>query len=263
MIRDWTIVQAGNYPSSNFSEYAGDTQIFPDVVSLTPSPGIITNEHTWLQHNASNDNYIELTGISWPLSTDYSVWYAVSYINSPSDRSANLKTDQDDALRIWVNGAIVANYIGLDEHTTNINLVKGINTILIRVVNGGGPTGYYVSIVDPSTNNEYSDLTYYTTKPEEVTVTENGEVVTTNEDEETATTIASDLVSLGSSLPFGYEWAISSDGTVVLQEKDVSASTPSSPTEKWYNSMWVKVVIMLISLIVLYTLYRRGNISWL
>jgi hypothetical protein len=86
---------------------------------------------------------------------DNSLYLAVTYVTSDSDvDSAKLKIGSDDSSMWLVNGNEVLRVsagraVEKDQDTSKaFKLLKGCNTILAEVINGGGPTGMCCRIVD-------------------------------------------------------------------------------------------------------------------
>ena len=60
----------------------------------------------------------------------------------------------DDGVRIWLNQELIHTnpaYRGAypDQDRVPVTLKKGLNTLLIKVLQGGGGWGYYVRFADP------------------------------------------------------------------------------------------------------------------
>ncbi len=73
---------------------------------------------------------------------------------SPEERETVMLVGSDDGVRIWLNGELIHTnpaYRGAypDQDLVPATLKKGWNTLLIKVLQGGGGWGYYVRFVDP------------------------------------------------------------------------------------------------------------------
>src|SRR5262249_27405645 len=70
-----------------------------------------------------------------------SVGYAVCYVVCDADhKDVKMKTGSDDQARVWLNGQKVldqteARALDKDQDTTDVNLKKGVNTIVFKIVN--------------------------------------------------------------------------------------------------------------------------------
>lgn len=74
--------------------------------------------------------------------------YIFRVIESPVARKVGLSLGSDDALKVWVNGTeLLANKIGRgaapDQEKLELPLKKGRNELLMKIVNGSGPSGFY------------------------------------------------------------------------------------------------------------------------
>jgi hypothetical protein len=87
-------------------------------------------------------------GTAFPLSGENSSWYFHRTATVPADVETELSLGSDDAIAVWVNGKQVhANKaqrgVAPDQDKVKVQLTKGDNAILIKVVNGGGVGGFY------------------------------------------------------------------------------------------------------------------------
>jgi hypothetical protein len=72
-------------------------------------------------------------------------------IESPADQEATILLGNDDGVKIWVNGDLmVANrdhFAATPERLKiPIKLKKGNNAVLMKIVNGEAPHGFYLSV---------------------------------------------------------------------------------------------------------------------
>jgi hypothetical protein len=72
--------------------------------------------------------------------TEDAIGYAVTYITSPSEMSVKMKTGSDDQCKVWLNGKEVFKYdqerpADKDQDTTEVTLKKGVNVLVVKVVN--------------------------------------------------------------------------------------------------------------------------------
>jgi hypothetical protein len=85
--------------------------------------------------------------------TDYVFTYAGTYVYSGDAQAVKLAVGSDDAVKVWLNGAIVlAHKIGRgaapDQDTISVSLNKGWNKLLVKVGQGVGGWGMYVRFLD-------------------------------------------------------------------------------------------------------------------
>lgn len=84
---------------------------------------------------------------------DQSAAYAYSEITATADMDVFFKAGSDDDMFCWLNGASVYRFIGgrawkADEDVFPVRLVKGVNRILVKVLNGTGGWEFSLRIVD-------------------------------------------------------------------------------------------------------------------
>ena len=132
---------AGPFPAEDFNkayEQAFDPETAVDLtatylegkVKWTPQP-------TWKDATIHNT----LTG-------DNSANYLFRVIESSEDQAVTLSLGRDDAIKVWVNGEqVLANLtsggVVAGQDTVQAKLKKGRNEVLMKVINGGGPSGFY------------------------------------------------------------------------------------------------------------------------
>jgi hypothetical protein len=96
-----------------------------------------TEQKDWIDGTVHNT----LTG-------DNAANYLYRVIESPVEQMVALSLGSDDAIKVWVNGKpVLANLIGRgaapDQERVQVALQSGRNEILLKIVNGGGPSGFY------------------------------------------------------------------------------------------------------------------------
>ncbi len=86
--------------------------------------------------------------------------YGYAEINSIANRPAQMVVGSDDTLKVWLNGKQVYDYSdrrGFDHEQTrfDVSLVRGVNHVLVRCGNRGGPWQFSVAVTGSS---EYAFL---------------------------------------------------------------------------------------------------------
>jgi CubicO group peptidase (beta-lactamase class C family) len=94
---------------------------------------------------------------------EYVYTYATTQIQAESAKSAYFGVGSDDAIKIWLNGELVhenfaARAVGIDQDLVAVNLVKGANNLVVKVVNGILDWGFSVhTISKPIANALFAD----------------------------------------------------------------------------------------------------------
>jgi putative heme-binding domain-containing protein len=97
------------------------------------------------------DGYVDLMAHYAPAS-EHIASYLYQQIESPVDQEATILIGNDDGAKIWVNGEKVFenrdHFAAVPERNkAAVKLKKGVNTVLMKIVNGGNPYGFYLSVV--------------------------------------------------------------------------------------------------------------------
>jgi len=82
-----------------------------------------------------------------------SIAYAFSQIDMPESRSVLFGLGSDDAVKVWLNGALVhenwtSRSVRLDDDIVELKLRKGANRLLVKIQNRGGDWGFVVRPID-------------------------------------------------------------------------------------------------------------------
>ena len=112
------------------------------------------------------------------LSGEQSATYLFRTIQSGSARPLNVSLGSDDGLKVWLNGELILDRqvrrgVAPDQEKLLLNLVKGENTLLLKVINDGGDYGFYfrtqtTSLPDPVVTALKTDSCKRTTEQQEV-----------------------------------------------------------------------------------------------
>ena len=150
----------GNIPygAAKTETEALDRDYVGGEAALHPLPGqavtIDGTAYTWRTVSADNGSPILYGNTAWG-DADSVLMYLAAYVEiDHPEPSASILWGSDDSGKLFVNGKQVGRYAGdrgcdLDEEVADIvPLHKGINTILFKVVNGTGPYGGCIRLVD-------------------------------------------------------------------------------------------------------------------
>ena len=86
--------------------------------------------------------------------TEDSVAYAVTYIVAPEElKGLKMKTGSDDQVKVFLNGKEVFKHaeerpLEKDEDTTEVTLQKGVNVMVVKVVNEKVDWSFCVRFLD-------------------------------------------------------------------------------------------------------------------
>lgn len=121
-------------------------QEFPPEQSIDLSATYGEGTLKWMPQPEWKDGAIHNT-----LTGDNSANYVFRTIESPEDQTVSLSLGRDDAIKVWVNGEqVLANLTSggviAGQDTVQTTLRKGRNEVLMKIVNGGGPSGFYFAV---------------------------------------------------------------------------------------------------------------------
>ena len=151
-LNPWSVI--GPFQAVDFD--AAYKQAFPPEVKVDPTT-------TYSRDGKPNrDGKIKWTrskrladGRPIPLSPQpNSATYLFRTIESPTARKLTVALGSDDSLKLWTNGELVAERkvhrgVTPNQDMVEVKLVAGENRILMKIVNGGGASGYYFRAVQP------------------------------------------------------------------------------------------------------------------
>lgn len=101
-----------------------------------------------------------VAGEPWPVAFPdlaNTTTYAFTLIESEKEQGGYLWFGADDGARVWLNGELVLDQPGpmalnLGEFRTRVMLKKGLNALMVKVVNRYGGSGFAASVVDIGKN---------------------------------------------------------------------------------------------------------------
>ncbi|VTR96114.1 membrane-bound dehydrogenase domain protein : Uncharacterized protein OS=Planctomyces maris DSM 8797 GN=PM8797T_07447 PE=4 SV=1: GSDH: Cytochrom_C [Gemmata massiliana] len=104
----------------------------------------------WKTIRPDGKGYFDLAANHGSGSTN-SASYMYVEIESPSDQSAEILLGPDDGARVWVNGKDVfvsreSKAAAPEAQKVPVKLIKGKNTVLLKIANGNNPHGFYFSL---------------------------------------------------------------------------------------------------------------------
>ncbi|MEJ2679376.1 MAG: hypothetical protein P8174_09930, partial [Gemmatimonadota bacterium] len=140
----------------------------PHEGGLAPSAGDSAAGHVWRTVQADSLGRIDFNQVFTEPPHDRAVAYALTYLNSPSDRTIRLAVETDDDGRLWLNGQLVYSRDvarGVDQtDTVTLRLARGWNRLLYEVINRSGGFGMGSRLL-ASSHGGIAELTPSATRP--------------------------------------------------------------------------------------------------
>jgi hypothetical protein len=149
-MRHWNLIGPFDAPDMSYLQKA-----YPPEESLdlkAAYAGKDGRELSWAPFKTKPSGMARLENTIVP--SERGIVYGLSFVHSPEDRIYRMLVGSDDGVRIWINGGLVHTnpaYRGAypDQDRISVPLKKGWNSLLIKVLQGGGGWGFYVRFVDP------------------------------------------------------------------------------------------------------------------
>jgi len=154
-------------PAIDPDPLGGDWQGQLAGAKLAPTPGLATKGKRWAPVLSAGDG-VDLTG-SMP--KDPGVVYAVVYVESPSDREAQLWFGSENAARVLWNGAVFhkvdkkRGHTAFEDHVKGLKLAKGLNRLAVKLLYEGAGVRFSAKVCDAD-GKPLGDLTYSVAPPD-------------------------------------------------------------------------------------------------
>ena len=158
-IKHWLLIgpYENNY-NSDTGQWEGYYTDYIDEEDIIPRAGETAEGNIWFDYYSTSDK-IDFFNIFLPNNINR-VAYAFSYIYSPIDQAAELWIGSGDGVKAFLNGVEIhgnpehgSAVAEQDQDKISVNLIAGINTLLIKVDQGTDDWALYVRIVDASGDN--------------------------------------------------------------------------------------------------------------
>ena len=144
----------GPFPAKNMEEaldkkYDPETEAFKPDALFQPA-ATVPGAFTWKTLRPDGKGYFDLAAHHGNAANN-SASYMYVEIESPVDQAAEILLGPDDGAQLWVNGKDVfttreTKAAAPEAHKIAVKLVKGKNTVLLKVANGNVPHGFYFSL---------------------------------------------------------------------------------------------------------------------
>ena len=127
-------------------DFGIETKAFDAAIKLKGKEGNVG----WSTVKTNGAGYIDLTS-HYAGKSASSASYLYRIIESPADQDAVLLFGNDDGAKIWINGAKAFENrdhfaAAPGRHQIPLKLKKGSNPVLIKIVNGNDPHGFYFAL---------------------------------------------------------------------------------------------------------------------
>jgi len=121
--------------------------------TIRPSLGDTVGDKTWFRHDGV-DELVDLNRLF--NSQQHCTIYAHVYVYSPVAQPVDLLVGADDSCRVWVNGTMVHEKIGIrgnnyGSDVVNVNLNAGMNSVLFKITQNDGGFGFVSQYAVPGT----------------------------------------------------------------------------------------------------------------
>ncbi len=140
-------------PFDNGASDAGIDRVFPPEKAIDPKavyPGK-SGPVRWRSVKPNAQGYVDLQAFFAPDSANI-VSYLYRDVESPADQEATVLLGVDDCAKLWVNGKLVhtsREHVSAtpERYTMPVKLRKGANRLLLKITNGDGPHGFYLTVL--------------------------------------------------------------------------------------------------------------------
>ena len=114
----------------------------------------------WKQYHNKQSGYIDFTKMFQP--SEIGVAYARGIIKMSKDADLKVGIGSNDGVRLWVNGKLlhdnkIARKAEPNQDILILPLLKGENTVLLKIDQLGGGWGFYFSVLEKNHQNLIKD----------------------------------------------------------------------------------------------------------
>jgi hypothetical protein len=154
-VQKWLILAP--FPLGTTESGAGglEREVVKDEAKLKPKAKdtikVDNKEYTWKEHTHKEF----LLDFNMFLGSEHkeSIGYAVVYLHAPAEMKVKMKTGSDDQCKVWLNGAeavkVERERIPVkDDDSTDVTLKKGVNVVVVKVVNVTVGWGFCMRFVE-------------------------------------------------------------------------------------------------------------------
>jgi len=169
-IQKWLVLAPIPLKSDETGSAGNDREAIKDEAKLKPKAGdkikVDDKELTWKEVTAK-EHLLDFNA-HLGAQTEDAIAYAVTFVTAPDNMKVKMKTGSDDQCKVWLNGKEVFKYAeprpaDKDQDTTEVELKKGVNVLVVKVVNEKIDWSFCVRFTD----NDDKPLTNLTAKTAE------------------------------------------------------------------------------------------------
>jgi putative membrane-bound dehydrogenase-like protein len=140
-------------PFDNGTGMEGLDKVFPPEKGIDLK-AVYNGKHgkvSWRRVKPGPDGYVDLQ-VFFGRRSDNIVSYLTRDVESPADQEATVLLGTDDGAKLWVNGKLVftcraTRAAAPEQDTVPVRLKKGVNRIVLKINNGNGAHGFYLTVL--------------------------------------------------------------------------------------------------------------------
>jgi uncharacterized protein (DUF362 family) len=156
----------GKFGQSNrtwvLSQVFNSTNIDEELIAGEASFEPVAGQNNWSEPVYFFDDRIDL--LSYYQGQEDIITYAFSYFYSPASQEAELWIGSHEDIKVYINGESVYTFSGInvygddDIHTdiTDVNIVEGQNTLLVKTLNKYNDYSFALNICQPENSTNYA-----------------------------------------------------------------------------------------------------------
>jgi hypothetical protein len=120
-----------------------------DVSNFQAKVDVSGQDHEWLVL----ENKYGIIDLTDEFGEESLITYAWAQIDMPEERHGILGIGSDDGVKVWLNGELVhENWtmrgVGIDNDRVGVTFKKGMNQLVLKIQNTGGPWGFCCRLLD-------------------------------------------------------------------------------------------------------------------
>ena len=150
-IRHWAVL--AGLPADTAAA-ALDSAWVPNEAALVPGAGKVRGI-SWRAATADANGRVDLLALLGRRSLDRQVAYAVAWVRSAGERTADLAVESDDDVAVWLNGVLVHRHVvtravWMEADTVTLRLSAGLNRLVYKIGNRDGGFGFGARLLGSS-----------------------------------------------------------------------------------------------------------------